>query len=110
MLNELTSNVVAFFGRQSQVRILIIGFILTAAIFIIDLLTGIEFSFSLFYLLPVFFIAWFNGRTAGIGMSLVCAVLWLLADLLASRPFSHPLFPTWNVVVMSSFFLLFTYH
>lgn len=109
MLSELTNNAVAFCNRQSQVRVQIIGFTLAAAIFVIDLVTGIEFSFSLFYLLPIFFIAWFNGRTAGIGMSLVCAVLWVLADLLASRPFSHPLFPTWNAVVMSSFFVLFTY-
>src|SRR5574341_1505600 len=102
-------NIFAYFNKQYKPRLLGIGGFFVLVIFCIDYLTGEEFSFSIFYLIAVFFVAWFAGKISGVIISILCAVAWLLADLLVSKPYSHPIFPVWNVVVMSSFFLLFTF-
>jgi len=75
----------------------------------IDYLTGTEFSFSIFYLLPVSMVAWFAGKRAGVLISVVSVVAWLIADLAAGHIYSHPAILPWNTLVRLGFFLIMTY-
>jgi signal transduction histidine kinase len=52
---------------------------------------------------------WFIGRSPGIMISVMSAVSWLLADLLAGHTYSHPSFPFWNAGVRLAFFLIVTF-
>jgi signal transduction histidine kinase len=50
------------------------------AICLVDLLTGPDIGFSLFYLIPVVVTAWYAGRTAGLTVAVAGALAWLFAD------------------------------
>jgi hypothetical protein len=99
----------AYFNRQSRIKLLAIGYLMVVVIFGLDYVTGVEFTFSIFYLIAVFFVAWFVGKAAGAVISLVSATAWLLADVLVSPSHLHPIFSTWNAIGMSGFFLIFDY-
>lgn len=103
------NNFFAYFSRQSRGKLLTIGYLLMIVIFCLDYVTSVEFTFSIFYLIAIFFVAWFVGKAAGAVLSLASAAAWLLADVLVSPSHLHPIFSTWNTIGMSGFFLLFNY-
>jgi hypothetical protein len=78
---------------------------LVAVVGVIDYVTGVELSFSVFYLLPVALSAWLISRWAGVGISMISAVVWYLADLISSPSYSSPIVPYWNATVMLGLFL-----
>jgi len=51
-----------------------------AAICLVDLLTGPDIGFSLFYLIPVVVTAWYAGRVPGVTVAVAGALAWLFAD------------------------------
>lgn len=51
-----------------------------ASICLVDLLTGPDIGFSLFYLIPVVVTAWFVGRGPGVILAFAGALAWLFAD------------------------------
>lgn len=75
-------------------------------IFALDYLTGLELSFSVFYLIPALSATWFGGRNEGVVMCVVCACAWLLAETLELRSYSSMVVPYWNAVVRLTFFLI----
>ena len=98
-----------YMNRQSGLYQMSLGFVLIIVLSLFDYLTGPEFSFSIFYLIPVSMIAWLAGRRCGIVMSVTSAVLWFVADLLTGHSYSHPTIPYWNAAVRLGFFLIVTY-
>lgn len=56
-------------------------------------LVGAEYSFHLFYLLPVCLAAWRAGQRPGLAVAALCALAWLSVDALAHRPIGLAL---WN--------------
>ncbi|MDY6862578.1 MAG: diguanylate cyclase [Thermodesulfobacteriota bacterium] len=85
------------------------GFIITLFIGIIRFMTGPEFALSLFYLFPICFVTWFAGRFAGILISILSAVTWLIADLTMMDSFSHPSVPYLNETFRLIVFLIITF-
>jgi serine phosphatase RsbU (regulator of sigma subunit) len=87
-------------------------FILTVLILLLigflDLITGVEVSISIFYLIPVGISSWFINELTGFFISLLSSVVFYLADLLASHSYRHPLTPYWNALVMLGTFILFS--
>lgn len=70
-----------------------------------DFVTGPYMSFSVFYLIPVGFMAWFGGRAAGYAGSLASALAWFLAQAGDRIMFAHAAVPYWNALVELIFFL-----
>jgi diguanylate cyclase (GGDEF)-like protein len=66
---------------------------------VLDYSTGYEMSFAIFYLVPVSLAAWYIGRNAGLGMALVSAAVWQIANKLAGEVLSNPLLYAWNMAV-----------
>ncbi|HEY8731244.1 MAG TPA: HAMP domain-containing sensor histidine kinase [Candidatus Limnocylindria bacterium] len=64
------------------------------AIGLIDLSTGLEFSFSIFYVVPTAVAAWYIGRGLGIGVAILTGLTWGYAES-AVRIASLPA-ATWN--------------
>ena len=93
--------------KNKKINILI-TIILVGLIGFIDYITGKEIAFSLFYLLPVAYITWYNNKLHGIIISILSAVIWSYADIAGGNTFSHPLIPYWNAIVRLSFFLIVT--
>ena len=74
---------------------------------VVDYQTGWEYSFSVFYLLPIFLAAWVGGLVAGLLVSLASAATWLAADLLWDYHL-HVSAAYWNATVRLGFFVIVT--
>jgi len=73
-----------------------IGIFLVAAMGTIDYLTGPDYSLSVLYLIPVILAAWFGGKWAGVAMSLLAALAWLVAELMGKKTHEYPVVLYWN--------------
>jgi diguanylate cyclase (GGDEF)-like protein len=73
---------------------------------LLDLASGAEVSFSIFYVLPVSAATWFSGMRAGVFVALVSAATWYFADLAAGAQYSSQLIPFWNTLVRLGYFLI----
>ena len=65
-------------GRKLSLTAL--SLVAVASICLVDLLSGPEIGFSLFYLIPVVVTAWFVGRGPGVILAVAAGLAWLLAD------------------------------
>ncbi|MBI4549778.1 MAG: HAMP domain-containing histidine kinase [Candidatus Omnitrophica bacterium] len=92
-------------GRWPPPFRIVFGTFLIVALAAIDLWTGFELSFSVFYLLPVSFFSWYSSRRAGLLSCAICAGLWLASDLYAGHAYSHPVYPVWNSLIRLAIFL-----
>lgn len=81
---------------------------LIAAIGVLDLLTGYEIAFSLFYVMPIALLTWSAGRWAGVAASVAGALVWLWADSVSGNPYSSGFIPLWNTTIRLAFFLIIT--
>jgi signal transduction histidine kinase len=95
-----------YLGSQPKRSLVMLGLLLTVLLGAADYLTGPELSFSIFYLIPVCLVAWFVDRRAGVAMSVIGAVVWLMADLAAGHFYSHPAIAYWNATVRLGFFII----
>ncbi|AYO55442.1 GGDEF domain-containing protein [Acinetobacter wuhouensis] len=71
---------------------------------IIDLATGYEYSFAVFYLIPVSIAAWYDNKYIVIATVILSALTWLYADYGAGHHYSNPVIPFWNACVRLVFF------
>ena len=65
-------------GRKISLTAL--SLVAIGSICLVDLLTGPEIGFSLFYLIPVVLTAWYVGRGPGVIVAVAGALAWLFAD------------------------------
>jgi len=86
--------------------VLPVGMLLLAVVGMLDLLTGRELGFSIFYLLPVAWVSWRLPPTMGGAMALLGAVIWFASETYGAQTYSHPTIPVWNAAVRLGFFLL----
>lgn len=84
------------------------GIALVLVLGALDLLSGPELSFSVFYLAPVSVVAWYGGRTSGIVLSVLAAATWMAADRAAGATYSAAWIPVWNAGVRLGFFVIVT--
>jgi diguanylate cyclase (GGDEF)-like protein len=88
---------------------LLIGLSAVILLGAIDYLSGYEFSFSLFYLIPIIAVTWFAGNAAGMFISAASVFTWLTADLAGGYYYSNPLLYCWNSIMRFAFFALVSY-
>jgi len=69
--------------------------IAVASICLVDLLSGPDIGFSLFYLIPVVVAAWYVGRGPGVILAVAAALAWLFADTMNRGAVSLAA-STWN--------------
>ncbi len=89
---------------QRKPQVIVLALALALVIGVLDYATGRELIVSPFYLVPICWLTWNVGRKAGLLLSAVCAVIWLVAELAARYSYPHPAIPFWN-----SFMLLVIY-
>jgi diguanylate cyclase (GGDEF)-like protein len=82
-----------------------LGFAIIGVIGTLDILTGYEMAFSLFYVMPISLAGWLMGRKSGLLSSLLSTLVWLLTDL-SGHIYEGPAVPIWNTLVRLSFFSL----
>src|SRR5262245_10630526 len=104
--NPLISTVIELVRRPSKSRITVLAFVISLLLGLIDYVTGPEFAFSIFYLLPIIFASWLAGKRSGILISAVCCLCWLEAELLWGMRYSSLLMPFWNATARLGFLLI----
>lgn len=70
----------------------------------IDLATGFEYAFSVFYLVPVSIAAWYDSVKSSVATIIISGLTWLYADFSAGHYYSTPFAPFWNGCVRLGFF------
>lgn len=100
--------IVRYFDRQTKPLLVLQALILVLLLGGIDYVTGSEYSFSVFYTLPITIAAWYAGLRAGLLTSLTAAVCWLAADLLGGHTYAQAGIPFWNAAVRMGFFTIIT--
>lgn len=87
------------FQAASWQRILLIGLFLVVSVGVLDYLTGYRLGFSLFYILPIYFVTWFGGLVAGFIMVLAATISWFIADYFSRQIYISIFIPVWNIFV-----------
>ena len=82
----------------------LLGFLGIAAIWLVDISSGPEYGFAVFYLIPIAFAGWWLGRTAGVLVAIFAGLAWISADIL-SRPSSPLSASVWNGITRTVIFL-----
>ncbi len=88
---------------------LMIGILLVVLVGALDLATGREISFSLFYLAPIALVTWYCGRNSGIVIALLCATTWFYGELFSQQTYSHEIIRYWNSGIRLGFFLVVSF-
>jgi diguanylate cyclase (GGDEF)-like protein len=101
-------NIMEYLENRTKSFWIIVGFVLIIGLGILDYLTGYEFSFSLFYLLPISLVVWFAGKRFGVMASIISALIWLSADYLSGQHYSYIMVYFWNTTIRFGFFIIVT--
>ncbi|MCB1189047.1 MAG: GGDEF domain-containing protein [Leptospiraceae bacterium] len=75
----------------------------------IDLYTGYEFSFSIFYLIPITFTVLYADFRFSIVISIISAAFWLFADIYSGHKYQNTIYPVWNTFMRLGYFLLHSF-
>lgn len=84
-------------GPVAVLSVIIIGYI--------DLITGYELNFFVFYFLPVSLAAWFVGLVASLWLGILSSVVWFGADALSGHSHSLHFYAVWNTIVRLASFI-----
>lgn len=76
---------------------------------LIDYATGNEFSFSLFYLIPIALTTWYVNFKTGLFIAALSAITWAVADFFAGTDYRQPIIYFWNTLIRLGFFVTVTY-
>lgn len=98
-----------YFEKRTRTFLTISGLMLVVIIGAFDYWTGVDISFSLFYLIPIALVTWFAGRESGILIAVAGAATWLLAELLWRIPDLTAAILFWNMLMRLGFFLIVVY-
>ena len=82
-----------------------VAFAALIAVGFVDFLTGPEVTLSVFYFVPIAWVTWRVGRSAGWLLSLIGTVTWQAADYLAGLTYRFAATPLWNGAVRLIFFI-----
>jgi len=91
-----------YLERKGKTFNIVVGLTYTALLGIVDYLTAEEFMLTLFYLMPIFFVAWFAGRNAGIALALVSTLTWMVVNNYTAINF----FSMWKITTSLGYFLI----
>lgn len=94
------------FGEKQPWVLAGLGILAVAVIGILDGLSGYEFWFSPFYLIPITIAAFYGGRKSGVVVAVTAAGAWFLADSSSQHPYANALAIYWNTGVRLLIFMI----
>lgn len=75
----------------------------------VDFITGFEFQFFVFYVLPIWLATWKGSSRLGYLFVVLSTVSWFGVDSYAMHPYSSPFIPIWNGLIRSVVFFYIVY-
>ena len=94
--------------KVSKTVWIVLGVLLLSMVAFLDYITGVEFSFSLFYLLPITLISWAISERLGLVFAILGSCVWIAVDIWSgnSNRTSNLFAYMWNATARLGFFLL----
>ena len=83
-----------------------VGLLLLGGVAFLDYITGVELSFSLFYLLPISLLAWTVTERFGLVAAFLSGGIWLAVEIWSGTRYSSVFPYVWNTIIRIGFFLL----
>lgn len=105
MFVKLISVTSKFSTSSHRIVVLVSNFLFCILLGAIDYISSNQFSFSIFYLIPIVIVTLIGKRSDGIVFSMIAAVTWLRVDL-STTIYSNSIAPYWNASVRFIFFLI----
>lgn len=106
MFGRITSNFDAFLNGCSPLQVGVLSMLFAVCVGLLDLITGYELSFSIFYIAPIAVASWYGERRLGVGASVFSSAIWLIVDLTSGHAYTHGAIIFWNAMVRFGFFVL----
>lgn len=94
--------------KTSQLRAVTVATALTSVLGCADFMTSSEISFSIFYLIPITAAVILSGRQLGLIFSVICALVWIAADIASGLDYHVWYIPVWNTLVRFGYFTFHT--
>lgn len=85
---------------RSKAVIAVLTVALIAALAGLDIVTGPDYDFSVFYFLPVGLAAWYFGRAAALAVAIVSTACEMAANHVAGRTYPNPLVAGWHAMIL----------
>ncbi len=82
---------IEYLERMNNALLIVINVLLIFILGLIDFLTGFEFDFSIFYLIPISVTAWYASKRLGILSAIISEIIWFVADMLGGHMYSSTL-------------------
>ena len=89
----------SYLDRRSATSLMVLAFLIVVALGLINFYAGPDISVLFFYVIPIFLAAWFVSKRAGVLITLLSGVSWLIIAWLSPEHFSNPAIPFWNAIV-----------
>ncbi len=100
---RIAATLKAFFARQRPATLVVLWLGYLLLIGLIDVYTGRNLSFGVFYLVPVPLAAWYLGRAGGLAFAGLATFVWCLSDRITSLDLAIPV-SLWNFISRCSVF------
>lgn len=97
------------FEERSSKFWILSSLMLVSFLGLVDYATGNEFSFSLFYLIPIASTTWHVKFKTGLFIAALSAITWAVADFFAGADYRQPIIYFWNTLIRLGFFVTVTY-
>lgn len=93
-------------GKANKPFWIVFGILLLFIVAFLDFFTGVELSFSIFYLIPIFLFTWTINGNIGIAVACISAGVWLTIEVISGPQYSNSFVYFWNAIIRLGFFLL----
>lgn len=106
LVAALLENVIQRLGERRPGLLGVLGIFSVAVIGVVDGLTGYEFGFSPFYLIPITIVSFYGNKKFGVANAVFATAAWLLAEMYAGHVYTQPLAEYWNASVRLLIFVV----
>lgn len=97
--------IIESFEKLDKFVIIFINFPLILILGLIDYQTGVEFDFSIFYLVPISMTSWYANKSSGIYAAIISEIIWFIADMLGGHLYSSTLILLGNSAIRLCLFV-----
>ncbi len=94
--------------QRSKRSMALLAMGVTLLVGFLDFATGTEIHFLIFYLVPIALASWYVNRNTGIYLSVMCSLVWVVADSLDGRGYSSSWIAGWNFLMRTGAFIIFS--
>ena len=92
--------------KLPKLYIFSISIIVTIILGFLDYISGQEFTFYIFYIIPVLFVVWFAGKKYGLILSFACLLSLYVDNFLGRTIVISVSLIIWNIFIQVSFFVI----